>query len=63
MAKKLYYELIEKNNEYFRNGYPMKSETFYNKFTEKNGYKQESYICYFDENQNFVKKWIMSETL
>lgn len=59
--KKLYYELIEKNNEYFCNGIKIKSGTFYNKFTESNGYKQEYYTCYFDPKQNFIRKWVMSE--
>ena len=59
--KKLYYELIEKNNEHFCNGVKIKLETFYNKFTESNGYKQEYYTCYFDQEQNFIKKWVMSE--
>lgn len=60
---KLYYELIEKSNEYYCNNYLIDAYTFYHKFTEKNGYKQEYYTCYFDNKQNFIRKWVMSEVI
>ena len=62
--KKLYYELLEQSNYPYKktvNGIEVSSDVFYNKFTEANRYKQEYYTCYFDKDQNFIKKWVMSE--
>lgn len=47
------------NNKYFVNDLQVSYETF-NKIVPPK-YKQVSYSCYFDKNQDFVREWVMED--